>query len=244
MENDSGNYDIIGDIHGKTSKLEPLLLALGYSKSDSGYYTHPTRKVIFLGDFIDGGNEHLGVINIVKSMVENNAAYAILANHEFNAISFHTLHPATGLPLREHSDKNIGQHESFIIDYQYHRKEMIEVIDWFKTLPLFIDLPEIRAIHACWSDYEIDKIRHYLDKNNAINPELFEEFLVKANTENTPEFDAIEVLLKGLEVPLPEGQSYSDNKGNERHSTRVKWWLSNGETYRDCARHSNSERTY
>jgi hypothetical protein len=232
---DLGNYDIIGDIHGKTAKLERLLLKLGYTKTETSHYSHPNRKVIFLGDFIDGGNEHSKVINIVKPMVENNAAYAIMANHEFNAISFHTNHPVTGLPLREHSSKNIGQHESFLTDYEDNQKEMHEVIDWFKSLPLFIDLPEIRAIHACWSQYEINKIRHFLDEDNAIRSELFDEFLIKANTKYTLEFDAIEVLLKGLEVSLPEGRSFKDKRGNERHNIRVKWWLSNGKTYNDYA---------
>jgi hypothetical protein len=40
------------------------------------------------------------VINIVKPMVEHEAAYAIMANHEFNVIAFHKMHPETGLPLR------------------------------------------------------------------------------------------------------------------------------------------------
>ena len=27
-----------------------------------------------------------------------------------------------------------------------------EVIDWFLTLPLWLDLPELRVVHACWHD--------------------------------------------------------------------------------------------
>lgn len=232
---DHGNYDVIGDIHGHVTKLEKLLIKLEYTKSESGYYLHPTRKVVFLGDFIDGGNEHRKVINIVKPMVENQAAYAIMANHEFNCISFHTNHPETGLPLRERSIKNIGQHIEFLAEYKKHDKEMLEVIEWFKTLPLFIDFPEIRAVHACWSVHEMNKIKQYLNADNVIKPELFEAFFVKANTKNTDEFNAIEVLLKGVEVPLPEKKSFEDKSGIERHEIRVKWWLTNGETYSDYA---------
>ena len=49
-------YDLIGDIHGHAEELEKLLVHLGYSMSDSGY-SHPERKVIFLGDFIDRGEK-------------------------------------------------------------------------------------------------------------------------------------------------------------------------------------------
>ena len=46
--------DFIGDIHGHADKLEELLLKLGYTKS-AGAYSHPQRKVLFVGDYIDRG---------------------------------------------------------------------------------------------------------------------------------------------------------------------------------------------
>lgn len=232
---DQGNYDVIGDIHGHAIKLEKLLQKLEYTKTKQNFYSHPTRKVVFLGDFIDGGNEHKAVINIVKPMVDNGAAYAIMANHEFNAISFHTKHPKTGLPLRAHSDKNIKQHIEFITEYKNDNEEMLSVIDWFKTLPLFLDLPDIRAIHACWSDYEINKIKQYLNSDNVVKPELFEEFFVKSNTEKTSEFEAVEVLLKGVEIPLPDNKFFLDNKKTPRYGIRVKWWITDKDTYKEYA---------
>ena len=47
-------YDIVGDVHGQADKLEALLLAMGY-RQHAGAYWHPTRKAIFVGDFIDRG---------------------------------------------------------------------------------------------------------------------------------------------------------------------------------------------
>jgi hypothetical protein len=84
---------------------------------------------------------------------------------------------------------------------------MQAAIAWFKTLPLFIDPPEIRAIHACWSKHEMKKIETYLDSENVIKPELFDEFMLLATTKGTSEFEAIEVLLNGLEVSLPKGRA-------------------------------------
>ena len=46
--------DFIGDIHGHADKLEKLLIKLGYTQVD-GAYSHPDRKVLFVGDYIDRG---------------------------------------------------------------------------------------------------------------------------------------------------------------------------------------------
>jgi len=243
--NDKGNYDVIGDIHGHVTHLELLLKKLSYTKSPEGVYSHPTRKVIFLGDFVDGGSAHQKVIDIVKPMVENKTAYAIMGNHEFNAISFHTAHPDSGLPLREHTIKNVGQHIQFLSEYKKDKKDkkqMLAAIEWFKTLPLFIDLPEVRAVHACWSEYEMKKIKPYLTIDNRVKSELFIEFYVKANTKGSAEFNAVEVLLKGVEVALPEHSSFKDQYGNVRHETRIRWWLVNAKTYGDYSLAPLSEK--
>ena len=64
-------YDLIGDIHGHATELEELLAKLGYTKNSKGIYQHPNRKVIFLGDFIDRGEEIREVLQIAKSMTDN-----------------------------------------------------------------------------------------------------------------------------------------------------------------------------
>lgn len=80
-------YDIIGDIHGHADHLERLLVKLGYSQS--GYYKHPERKVIFVGDFIDRGQRSWKLYPLLK-MVDENSALAVMGNHEYNALCYHT----------------------------------------------------------------------------------------------------------------------------------------------------------
>lgn len=80
-------FDIIGDIHGHCSELLLLLEAMGYQHSKNGY-RHPDRRAIFVGDYIDRGTQQLKTLEIVRQMVENNNAYAILGNHEFNALGW------------------------------------------------------------------------------------------------------------------------------------------------------------
>ena len=81
-----------------------------------------------------------------------------------------------------------------------------EVIEWFKTLPLFIELDEFRVIHACWNKDSFDSIKPKLNSDNTLTDDLF----VKASQEGSNEFNAIETLLKGLEISLPEVYSFND----------------------------------
>ncbi len=75
-------YDIIGDVHGHAAtKLENLLVKMDY-KLVNDTYQHETRKVIFVGDYIDRGGEEVKTIHIVRNMVKSGNALAIMGNHE------------------------------------------------------------------------------------------------------------------------------------------------------------------
>jgi hypothetical protein len=231
MQNTHNNYDIIGDIHGHATTLLCLLETLDYSLDDEGVYHHKERKAVFLGDFIDRGSEESKVINIVKPMIEKGYALAVMGNHEFNAICYHTDHPETGEPLRQHSDKNTKGHKAFLAEYPLKGKKTKEAIEWFKTLPLFIELDNFRVIHACWNQGHFDFIKPLLDIDNTLTDDLY----IKASNKGSKEYDAIEVLLKGLEIPLPNGSSFKDKDGHTRTDIRIKWWKEDAKTYQDYA---------
>jgi len=104
-------YDLIGNIHGYAAPLKRLLEKLGYSER-GGVWQHPERKVIFLGDFIDRGPEQVETVQIARAMVEGGTAFAVMGNHEFNAIAWATPDPErTDHWLRPHTDKNRRQHQ-------------------------------------------------------------------------------------------------------------------------------------
>ena len=142
------SYDIIGDIHGHSQSLESILVKLGY-KNQSGIYRHPSRKVIFLGDFIDRGDYQREVIDIVRAMTNAGSALAVMGNHEFNAIAYYTDEHEGGGYLRPHSEKNTGQHQAFLDAYKGALAAYDDAISWFKTLPLWLDLGDLKVIHAC-----------------------------------------------------------------------------------------------
>ena len=103
-------YDLIGDIHGHADELTQLLDSMGY-RLNRGVYEHPERKVIFLGDFIDRGPQIRQVLDVVRPMVEGGKALAVMGNHEFNALAFHTKHmEREDAFLRTRDNKNIRQH--------------------------------------------------------------------------------------------------------------------------------------
>jgi hypothetical protein len=221
-------YDIIGDIHGCNRTLEQLLVALGY-RCVNGVYRHEHRQVVFLGDFIDRGLGQREVKEIVRPMIDSRSALTVMGNHEFNAIAWHTRHPVTGEPLRAHSKKNRRQHTAFLDAYGENPAEHRELITWFQTLPLWLDLGEIRIVHACWDPTSIELGRGALGETATLD----DGFLVRASEKDSPEYEGVETLLKGKEIPLPDGRSFNDKDGSQRRNIRVRWW-SDAPTYREA----------
>lgn len=213
-------YDIFQDIHGQADDLERLLSALGYTKGESGW-EHPERKAIFVGDLIDGGKKNKATIEIVKSMYESGMAKVVLGNHELNAIAFSTLNPKTSDYYRKHSAGNIHQHQTFLDEYVFGSDEHAEVIDWFRSMPLYLDMGTFSVVHACWCSSSIREIDRCLgEKCNLSNVEHLHEAL----DESTLLQKSIDVILKGTEIGLPDNISYLDKYGKERDTARLKWW--------------------
>ena len=221
------NYDLIGDIHGHSLQLVELLGELGYTKID-GVYRHPERRVIFLGDFIDRGPDQRGVLEIVRPMIDSGAALSVMGNHEFNAIAYYTLDPDDhNRHLRVHFEKNTNQHAAFLEAFE-GKSDYVETIEWFRTLPLWLEVDGIRVVHACWDEEHM----RFLEKTHAsVNEYLDDDLLVAASRRGSKEYEAVETLLKGMEVELPSGESFLDKDGNARHNVRVRWFDGDAATY-------------
>jgi hypothetical protein len=80
-------YDVIGDIHGQAALLRSLLARLGYLELGASW-KHPCRKAIFVGDFIDRGPAIPKTLAIVHGMVSEGSAFAVMGNHELDALRF------------------------------------------------------------------------------------------------------------------------------------------------------------
>ena len=215
-------YDIIGDVHGHADELIELLNKLGYTDK-SGSFKHPAsdRKAIFVGDFIDRGPQIKETLEIVKSMVDDCAALAVLGNHEYNALCFHTKTAGrSNAWLRPRNDKNIAQHIETLYQFREHLDKWKDYLAWFMTLPLFLDLGDIRIVHAAWIKSEINKIERWTLESHRLSKSL----LQRSAMEGCDEFDAIETVLKGVEIWLPKEQKFEDKDENPREEIRIQWW--------------------
>ena len=211
-------YDIIGDIHGHAEHLKALLKTMGYTRKGMGF-AHPERKVLFLGDYIDRGDHIPETLKIVQEMTLAGDAIALMGNHEYNAICFH-FPEREGGHLRKHSIKNILQHIKTLEQFRERQNAYEGYLDWFKTLPLFVEVDGFRAVHACWHPLHIRRLRDTL-----VDDRLNDDLIYAANEEASPLNAAVEITLKGMEIPLPEGITFKDKGGDTRSEMRVKWWL-------------------
>lgn len=90
-KDETGPFDIIGDVHGCFDELQELLLKLGYSvnrtdetEKNFGFsvITPENRKVIFVGDLVDRGPDSPRVLRLVMSMVNSGVAFCVPGNHD------------------------------------------------------------------------------------------------------------------------------------------------------------------
>src|SRR5574344_1826753 len=101
----------------------------------------------------------------------------------------------------------------------------------FYALALFLETETFRAEHACWNPAlmrslktlgitrlgGVDMLHRSLDKSDAL-------------------FAPVDELLKGPELPLPQGIAYDDSEGVHRTRVRLCWWKDpRGKTLREMA---------
>ncbi|GAC68745.1 polynucleotide kinase-phosphatase [Gordonia soli] len=87
---ETGPFDIIGDVHGCHAELVELLERLGWRPAPrpdgaavATMEDHPDgRRVIFVGDLVDRGPDTPAVLRLVMSMVAAGQAICVRGNHE------------------------------------------------------------------------------------------------------------------------------------------------------------------
>jgi hypothetical protein len=237
-------YDIIGDVHGHCDELEALLAKMNYELNE-GVWRHPQRTAVFLGDFIDRGPRQRDTLLLVRKMMDEGNALAVMGNHEFNAIAYQMPDPdKPSEHLRRRNTKNRAQHAAFLSEIGEDTPEHAEWVDWFLTLPLWLNLDGVRVVHACWHENVIARTEILLG-GRFLTRDCMPEACRRHDqgrsyygADGSPPnsgselFLCIETLLKGIEVELPNGHSFRDKDGHVRESARVRWWLDHPATFR------------
>ena len=123
---------IIGDVHGCYDELRAILDKIGPSKSD---------MIVSIGDMIDYGPKSADVVHF---FMRSNNTFAILGNHERKHVRFDQ-----GLIAKRH----FGKAQLETIRQFKHRFDELhlsykETLEYFKTLPLYLNFPEALVVHA------------------------------------------------------------------------------------------------
>lgn len=212
----SCGFDIIGDIHGCAYELESLLSDLGYRETGAAFSNPEGRKAVFLGDYIDRGPEVRRTLQIVRGMIDSGHAYGVLGNHELNALRYHQNGP-NGEPLRPHTESKTHQHRATLDQVaKPSPAEWREWLQWFADLPLWLDLSGFRVVHASWFSRDIGLLEGH-------GP-LIDDKLLRISLKGSALETAADRLLCGLELKLPQGESFTTPDGRKRTEIRARWW--------------------
>ena len=222
-------YDIIGDVHGHAEKLKKLLNELGYKTNREGTFFHPSRKVIFTGNFINKGPQIKETLEIIKGMTQAGFATTLLGYQEYSILCYCT--KENGEYLHKHNNKNANQHLKTLREFNNGiSEEWKSYLEWFMTLPFFFNLDGLRVVSACWYNKNLDFLKD--EYGNTLTTEL----LRKSTDKKTFENKAIDETLKSKRAHLPEGVFIKDIYGNKKSSLRVKWWdKPQNKTYKEYA---------
>ncbi len=224
-------FDIIGDVHGCARTLKALLERLGY-QLDGEVYWHPRRKAIFVGDILDRGPRIHEAIRIVRAMVENDQAYCIVGNHEFNAVAYTTEVSDPGADpsfLRPHDKRNNRLIHETLVQFASFPDEWRATLEWFKSLPLFLESEAFRVVHACWDTASVARLRAHSGTDEPTLGALMDA-LVSGDKELTRALDRI---TRGTSLSFPDGRYLLSRDGLKRDIFRTKFWSIDPETYSD-----------
>jgi hypothetical protein len=137
--------------------------------------------------------------------------------------------------------KHRHQHSAFLAEVENKPDLHQEIINWFFTRPLWLDLPGIRVVHACWHSQFVEYLKPILLPGARLSKDLMpaatrEPAAEDENDASNPSlFHAVEALTKGVEVSLPAGISFNDKYGIPRTRVRIRWWNEQATTYRTAA---------
>lgn len=138
------NIDVIGDIHGLYTDFVNFISELGYTVENNTIHHKDNRKILFLGDVVDRGQESLKMLKIMYNSVKYNGHYAIIGNHE-NKISqfFKHYNKFKNIP-----PLNNANSETILELISLNKSEQDKYIDFIDNLPHYYTYKNYAFIHG------------------------------------------------------------------------------------------------
>lgn len=127
---------VVGDIHGCYEELKDLIDTM----KDDGEYNKDTDKLIFLGDYIDRGENSRMVIKFIRELQkENKNVIALMGNHEDMLLDYYD-----GLD----GSWTFNGYNKTLESYKGYDKEFLDDVKWMKSLPLYHEDEHFVYVHA------------------------------------------------------------------------------------------------
>lgn len=186
----STQYDIISDIHGHYHAFAALLESMDYTLDDKTYKPPKGRKLLLLGDIINKGPNQKKTIKMVKRMIKQGHAKAIMGNHEFNAICM-------AEEITETNEDRLRQQAAFLEAYEFGSPKHEKAIELFKQFPLYFETDSFIASHGAPSKKDIKTVAPYLNSKGQLTKKAYRAF----TDSKSPFSQSLNRIIKGCKKP-------------------------------------------
>ena len=143
---------VISDIHGSFKMLEKLLTK----------WRRDEQQLVFLGDYINRGEESLPVLQLVKQLVDEHHAIALKGNHEAMFLEWlHVPERRTQMFINIGGIATIQSLKTFVLERNLTIEQLVasirdehgHIIDWIESLPLYYRWDKYFFAHAGINSY-------------------------------------------------------------------------------------------
>lgn len=138
------NIDIIGDIHGLYDEFIDFITSIGYEVNNFRITHKENRKILFLGDVIDRGQQSLEMLKILYNAVSLDGHYAILGNHEYKLLQFRKHY----LKFNQIKNSTFATNETILQLLKIPEEEMKKYLDFLTELPPYYIYNDIAFVHG------------------------------------------------------------------------------------------------
>jgi hypothetical protein len=152
-------------------------------------------------------------------MVEGGNAYAVLGNHELNAILYH-LSDIQKMPLLKKESLRSLSVAQTLVEFRNYDEEWKGHLKWLRSLPFFLEFENCRIVHACWSDTNIDIIRNTIPEGKKPK-DIFRNLVEDPKSAIS---QAILQTTRGIHHVLPPDIAIFDHRRRIHHFYRIRWW--------------------
>jgi hypothetical protein len=152
-------------------------------------------------------------------MVDNGNGLAILGNHELNALILN-LKDKNGVPVIQSPRKGLLSVFKSHREFSLKEEEWQDYLTWMRNLPLFLELDNLRIVHACWSNEAINFLKENLTSGK-LKRKVVKNLYKKPNDQISK---YIWLITKGVYFTLPYDLRIRNNRGISPQSFRTRWW--------------------